>query len=310
MDIAPLHSWNLTPSEAIALQKAWAGRIDTRTPLLHWELIAGADVSYNRFSPVFYAAVVVWRRERIGYRRVGIRIADISDRDERNALDERYRMAMEAINPLRQDRWAGIHAGARALGAADYVELITQSTGLDAAAVAEGALAFLTDSETLYFAALRRYLALIEIEGGDATVADLSHLMRGRSWDHYFDAARLVTTLPRVHVVLAGIEKLVPDYAAAMLQLRLLARSATGQQITSYTTFLSGPPEPGKEMHVVLLDNGRTTMRDTPLIRDALRCIRCAACAASASIRATSAAFRTSSRGASASASASRARWR
>ena len=91
--------------------------------------------------------------------------------------------------------------------------------------------------------------------------------------------ARLVTTMPRVHVVLAGIEKLVPDYAAAMLQLRLLARSATGQGITSYSTFLSGPPEPGKEMHIVLLDNGRMRMRDTPLIREALRCIRCAACA-------------------------------
>ena len=96
--------------------------------------------------------------------------------------------------------------------------------------------------------------------------------------------ARLVTSLPRVHVVFAGIEKLVPDYAAAMLQLRLLARSATGQQITSYTTFLSGPTtepdeEKGKEMHIVLLDNGRMRMRDTPLIRDALRCIRCAACA-------------------------------
>src|SRR6476646_8958923 len=91
--------------------------------------------------------------------------------------------------------------------------------------------------------------------------------------------ARLVTSLPRVHVVLAGIEKLVPDYAAAMLQLRLLARSATAQQITSYSTFVSGPPEPGKEMHIVLVDSGRMTMRETPLIRDALRCIRCAACA-------------------------------
>jgi Fe-S oxidoreductase len=80
-------------------------------------------------------------------------------------------------------------------------------------------------------------------------------------------------------VVLAGIEKLVPDYAAAMLQLRLLARSATGQAITSYTTFLSGPPDPGKEMHIVLVDNGRMAMRATPLIADALRCIRCAACA-------------------------------
>lgn len=91
--------------------------------------------------------------------------------------------------------------------------------------------------------------------------------------------ARLVTTLPRVHVVLAGVEKLVPDFEAAMLQLRLLARSATGQSITSYTNFVSGPPEPGKEMHIVLLDNGRMKMRDTPLIREALRCIRCAACA-------------------------------
>lgn len=91
--------------------------------------------------------------------------------------------------------------------------------------------------------------------------------------------ARLVTSLPRVHVVLAGIEKLVPDYAAAMLQLRLLARTATAQSITSYSTFVSGPPEPDKEMHIVLVDNGRTTMREHPLIKEALRCIRCAACA-------------------------------
>ncbi len=91
--------------------------------------------------------------------------------------------------------------------------------------------------------------------------------------------ARLVTTLPRVHVVLAGIEKLVPDYAAAMLQLRLLARSATAQPITSYSTFLSGPPEEGKEMHIILLDNGRRRMRELPQFKDALRCIRCAACA-------------------------------
>jgi iron-sulfur cluster protein len=91
--------------------------------------------------------------------------------------------------------------------------------------------------------------------------------------------ARLVTTLPKVHVVLAGIEKLVPDYAAAMLQLRLLARSATAQPITSYSTFLSGPPEEGKEMHLILLDNGRRKMRELPQFKEALRCIRCAACA-------------------------------
>ncbi|HKP53957.1 MAG TPA: LUD domain-containing protein [Chloroflexia bacterium] len=113
------------------------------------------------------------------------------------------------------------------------------------------------------------------VSGANALVAESGAVMFIENEGN----ARLVTTLPRVHVVLAGIEKLVPDYAAAMLQLRLLARSATGQGITSYTTFLSGPPDPGKEMHIVLLDNGRTAMREHPLIKEALRCIRCAACA-------------------------------
>ena len=61
MHIPSLHSWNLTPKEAIALQRQLAARIDAKTPLGRCELIAGADVSYNRFSPICYAAVVVLR---------------------------------------------------------------------------------------------------------------------------------------------------------------------------------------------------------------------------------------------------------
>jgi deoxyribonuclease V len=61
MRIDPLHGWDLTPKEAVALQRELAGRIETRTPLTSYALIAGADVSYNRFSPVIYAAVVVLR---------------------------------------------------------------------------------------------------------------------------------------------------------------------------------------------------------------------------------------------------------
>ncbi|MDQ3929463.1 MAG: LUD domain-containing protein, partial [Chloroflexota bacterium] len=113
------------------------------------------------------------------------------------------------------------------------------------------------------------------INGANALIAESGTVMFIENEGN----ARLVTSLPRVHVVFAGIEKLVPDYAAAMLQLRLLARSATAQTITSYTSFVSGPPEPDKEMHIVLLDNGRTAMREHPLIKEALRCIRCAACA-------------------------------
>lgn len=88
----------------------------------------------------------------------------------------------------------------------------------------------------------------------------------------------LVSTLPRTLIVIAGWEKLVPTFADAVAQLRLLARSATAQPITSYTSFLTGA-EPGRELHVVLLDNGRSEMHADPAFRAALRCIRCAACA-------------------------------
>jgi deoxyribonuclease V len=62
MKIHPLHSWDLTPTEAVALQRELAGRVDDRSPLTHWDVVAGADVSYNRFSNIFYAGVVVLRR--------------------------------------------------------------------------------------------------------------------------------------------------------------------------------------------------------------------------------------------------------
>ncbi|HEY3079623.1 MAG TPA: LUD domain-containing protein, partial [Chloroflexota bacterium] len=90
---------------------------------------------------------------------------------------------------------------------------------------------------------------------------------------------RLVTSLPKVHVAISGPEKLLPDMAAAMLQDRVLGRSGTGQSQTVYQTFVSGPDRPDREVHVVLLDNGRSKMRDDPETAAALRCIRCGACA-------------------------------
>jgi deoxyribonuclease V len=63
MNIQPLHRWDLDPTEAVALQRELAGRVETHTPLVPCKLVAGADVSYNRFSPIFYAAVVVLRTD-------------------------------------------------------------------------------------------------------------------------------------------------------------------------------------------------------------------------------------------------------
>lgn len=94
--------------------------------------------------------------------------------------------------------------------------------------------------------------------------------------------ADLSTTLPRVHIILAGIEKLVPHLDDATAMLRLLGRSATGQAMTAYTTFITGARRPddidGPEaVHVVLIDNGRTGMLGGDY-QDMLRCIRCGAC--------------------------------
>ena len=94
--------------------------------------------------------------------------------------------------------------------------------------------------------------------------------------------AELTTTPPRVHICTAGIEKLVPSTAHAIALLRLLVRSATGGDITQYTTFHCGPKQPGdrdgpQEFHIVLVDNGRTRMLKEGL-KDMLRCIRCGAC--------------------------------
>ena len=92
----------------------------------------------------------------------------------------------------------------------------------------------------------------------------------------------LTATLPRVHVVLASIEKLVPTLDDMAQLMRVLARSATGQEMSVYTTLMTGPrraddPDGPVEHHIVIVDNGRSAMLGGQF-RDMLRCIRCGAC--------------------------------
>jgi len=92
----------------------------------------------------------------------------------------------------------------------------------------------------------------------------------------------LTQTLPKVHVVVASLEKVVPTFEDASTILRVLARSATGQDTSAYTTFSTGPrraedPDGPEQFHVVLVDNGRSAMLGTPF-QEMLRCIRCGAC--------------------------------
>jgi iron-sulfur cluster protein len=96
---------------------------------------------------------------------------------------------------------------------------------------------------------------------------------------------RLVTTLPRVHVALVGLDKLTISIHDALRVIRALPKNATGQAITSYVSWMSGAGEcqasadGKKEMHVVFLDNGRRALAKDPLFSQVLRCIRCGACA-------------------------------
>lgn len=93
---------------------------------------------------------------------------------------------------------------------------------------------------------------------------------------------RLVTSVPPVHVAVMGIEKVLPRFEDLSVFIRLLSRSSTGQKITTYTNFVTGPREDGdldgpEEFHLILLDNGRSNLLGTEY-EEALYCIRCGAC--------------------------------
>lgn len=90
---------------------------------------------------------------------------------------------------------------------------------------------------------------------------------------------RLVTTLPRIHIALVGVDKIVPTLSEALDVITILPKNATGQKITSYVSFIKGPTGEGRELHIVLLDNGRTRLAADPDFSEALACVKCGACA-------------------------------
>ncbi len=125
----------------------------------------------------------------------------------------------------------------------------------------------------------QRYLdADVGITGANFLVAETGSIVLVTNEGN----AELTQGLPKTHIVVAGIEKLVPTLDDAFAVLRVLARSATGQDFSAYTTVLTGPKRDEDldgplAFHVVLLDNGRSTMLGTAF-QDMLRCIRCGAC--------------------------------
>lgn len=122
------------------------------------------------------------------------------------------------------------------------------------------------------------------ISGANFVVADSGTLVLVESEGNI----RMTTLLPPLHIAIAGVEKIVPTRADLAPFIELLAASAAGQPMSSYTSLVSPPldaapvlsdgaPRP-REFHLVVVDNGRTKMRQDPVFREALYCIRCSAC--------------------------------
>lgn len=129
--------------------------------------------------------------------------------------------------------------------------------------------------------------ATVGISGANAAIAETGTVMLVTNEGN----ADLTITLPRVHIAVFGIDKVVGSLDDAVSILRMLTRSATGQPLVSYVNWVTGPSGSAdiagvyvtgahgpREMHCVVLDNGREEMRSDPIFRDALTCIRCGAC--------------------------------
>lgn len=116
------------------------------------------------------------------------------------------------------------------------------------------------------------------ISGGNLAVAETGSVVLVTNEGN----GRLVTSAPPVHIAIMGLEKIAPTWDDAAIWLALLARSATGQPLSIYTSIITGPARPRdadgpQEVHIILLDNGRTHLLGTPY-EEILQCIRCGAC--------------------------------
>jgi L-lactate dehydrogenase complex protein LldF len=199
---------------------------------------------------------------------------DLNERLEHHGLEAVETDLGEYIIQLAHQRPYHIVAPALHMTRYDVADVFTKKLGIEREVVPE--------SQTMIARRVLRekFLAAdIGITGANFLVADSGAVVVVENEGN----ARLSSSAPKVHIAIAGMEKLIPRAQDLAVFLKLLGRSATGQALTSYTSFLSGPRRPGEqdgpeEFYVVLLDNGRTKLLDNPERRQSLFCIRCGAC--------------------------------
>jgi L-lactate dehydrogenase complex protein LldF len=199
---------------------------------------------------------------------------DFNERLEHHHLESVETDLGEYIIQLAHEKPYHIVAPALHKTRYDVAEIFTKHLGVEHEVVIE--------KQTMIARAVLRekFLAAdIGVSGANFLVADSGAVVLVENEGN----ARLTTSAPKIHIAVAGIEKMIPRAQDLGVFLKLLGRSATGQALTSYTSFLSGPRRGAEidgpdEFYVVLMDNGRTKLLADRGRRESLYCIRCGAC--------------------------------
>ncbi len=175
----------------------------------------------------------------------------------------------ERVVQLAHERPSHITAPCLHMSAAQVGRLLSRTTGMEYTDSPSGICRYLAESMRPVFLS-----AHMGVSGANLGVADSGKLLMVENEGN----VRLGYTLPKLHVVLVGIERLVHTFAEAAVMLSLLPRMATGQPASSYVSLLSPAPPPGQTRYLVLVDNGRSKVFNAGPHRDLLKCIRCGAC--------------------------------
>ena len=199
---------------------------------------------------------------------------DLNERLEHHGLESVETDLGEYILQLAHERPYHIVAPALHKTRYDVADIFTRTLHVPSETVPEKQTAIARSVLREKFLA-----ADIGISGANFLVADSGAVVLVENEGN----ARLTTSAPRIHIAIAGIEKVIPRAQDLATFLKLLARSATGQLLSVYTSFLAGPRREGEidgpeEFYVVLLDNGRTKLLPDKSKRQSLYCIRCGAC--------------------------------
>src|SRR5690242_7109999 len=239
----------------------------------------GGQVIYCRDAPEVADFVLSLAKERrarliVKSKSMTTEEVDLNERLEHHDLESVETDLGEYIIQLAHERPYHIVAPALHKTREQVADLLTDRLGVARETVIE--------KQTMIARAVLREKFLsadIGVGGANFLIADSGAVVLVENEGN----ARLTTSAPKIHIAVAGIEKMIPRAQDLGVFLNLLGRSATGQPLTVYTSFLSGPRRDREidgpdEFYVVLLDNGRTKLLKDPEKRQSLYCMRCGAC--------------------------------